>query len=320
MVLTRTLEDRIASLYRAGDSIVGGVYLGRGQEAFSAALGASLSQSDGDIFAGLIRDMAGRLAFGEALLDPARTYLGSVLGPMRGRDGNIHRGRPKEGLPAMISHLGSLVSVVNGMLLARRLRNEPMGIGATCVGDGATSTGSFHEAMNMAAVERLPLVVGVANNQFAYSTPTDRQYACDHLVDRAVGYGADGHQVDGTDLQACLETFQQAIAAARETSKPQLVVGKLLRLAGHGEHDDASYVDPTLRADPSGRDPIPVAESQVLESGAASQSDIELWRQEAITEVAEALSRAKNEPKPDAAQEDWRALASQHLIEGQPAE
>ncbi len=105
MVLARTFEDKIAALYRSG-KIVGGVYLGRGQEAFSAAQGMHLSNDNGDVFGGLIRDQAGRMAFGEPILDSARTYLGSVEGPMRGRDGNIHRGRPRKGMPAMISHLG----------------------------------------------------------------------------------------------------------------------------------------------------------------------------------------------------------------------
>lgn len=316
MLLARTLEDRIASLYRAGGKIVGGVYLGRGQEAFSTALGCTLSKSRGDIFGGLIRDMSGRLAFGEPLLDPARTYLGSVEGPMRGRDGNIHRGRPEEGMPAMISHLGSLVSVVCGMLMARRLQSAPPCVGATCVGDGATSTGSFHEAMNLAAVEGLPLVVAVANNQYAYSTPTEHQYACDHLVERAQGYGVDGHVVDGTDLGACLDTFQTAVSAALEQSEPQMVVGKLLRLSGHGEHDDAWYVDAERRESSSGRDPIPAAKQQAIDAGWASEDEISKWVEDASKRVSEAIAQAQNEPGPNAHEENWEALATGRLVEG----
>lgn len=166
MQLSRLLEERLAGLYRAGGRIVGGVYLGKGQEAFSAGLGVHL-QKGKDVYGPLIRDQAGRLAFGEPLLDSFRTYLGAITGPMRGRDGNVHRGRPKEGLPAMISHLGSLVSVVNGMLFAKRLQGRlGDGIGATSMGEGGTSTGAFHEGLNQAAVERLPLVVAVANNQY----------------------------------------------------------------------------------------------------------------------------------------------------------
>src|SRR4051812_21582723 len=186
MVLARLLDDKFAALYRAG-KIHGGVFLGRGQEALSAAIGLSLQKND--VFAPLIRDAAGRLAFGETILDAVRTYMGSALGPMRGRDGNVHRGKPQEGLLPMISHLGAMISVVNGMLLARRFKNIPGTVGATCIGDGATSTGAFHESLNQAAVEKLPLVLVIADNQYAYSTPTDRQFACKNLTDKAIGYG-----------------------------------------------------------------------------------------------------------------------------------
>src|SRR5271168_2997405 len=189
MVLSRILDDKFASLYRAG-KIQGGVFLGRGQEALSVALGLALRQ--GDIFAPLIRDGAGRLAFGEPVLDAVRTYLGSALGPMRGRDGNVHRGRPRQGLLPMISHLGAMISVVNGALMARRFKKIEGSVGAASIGDGATSTGSFHEGLNQAAVERLPLVLVVANNQYAYSTPNSRQFACRALIDKAIGYGGEG--------------------------------------------------------------------------------------------------------------------------------
>ncbi len=314
MLLARTLEDRIAGLYRAGGKIVGGVYLGRGQEAFSAALGISLEK--GDIFGPLIRDMAGRLAFGEPLLDAPRTYLGSALGPMKGRDGNIHRGRPAERLPAMISHLGSLVSVVTGMLLARRLKGEPLGVGATAIGDGGMSTGSFHEAMNVAAVEGLPLVVAVADNAYAYSTPTSRQFACDTLVDRAAGYGVCGKTVDGTDLSACLSAFQGAVARARSGEGPQMVVGRLLRLSGHGEHDDATYVSAKERTEPRGRDCLPVSEAHIRSQDWASETELEHWKADCRQSVAEAIATAQNEPGPDAIETSWAALASEHLVEG----
>src|ERR1700690_4227209 len=201
MLLARLLDDKCAGLYRAG-KIHGGVFIGRGQEALSAATGLSLKK--GDVFAPLIRDTAGRLAFGEPVLDAVRTYLGSVLGPMRGRDGNVHRGRPKEGYLPMVSHLGAMISVVNGALFARRMKGVAGTVGAACIGDGGTATGSFHEALNQAAIEKLPLVLVVANNHYAYSTPNSRQFACRDLADKAVGYGGAVHSVDGTDLEKCL--------------------------------------------------------------------------------------------------------------------
>src|SRR6266851_7517723 len=208
MLLARVLDDKFASLLRMG-KIHGGVFLGRGQEALSASLGLALRP--GDVFAPLIRDAAGRLAFGEPILDAVRTYLGSALGPMRGRDGNIHRGRPKEGLMAMISHLGAMISVVNGALLAHRFKGITGTVGAACLGEGGTSTGAFHEAVNQAAVERLPLVLVVANNHYAYSTPSERQFACRSLLDKAVGYGIKGASVDGTELSACLQVVSAAV-------------------------------------------------------------------------------------------------------------
>jgi TPP-dependent pyruvate/acetoin dehydrogenase alpha subunit len=179
MLRARLLDDKFAALYRAG-KIHGGVFLGRGQEALSAAIGVSLKKTD--VFAPLIRDTAGRLAFGETVLDAVRTYMGSSLGPMRGRDGNVHRGKPQEGYLPMISHLGAMISVVNGVLFARRFKKISGTVGAACIGDGATSTGAFHEALNQAAVEKLPLVLVVADNQYAYSTPTSFQFACDDLA------------------------------------------------------------------------------------------------------------------------------------------
>ena len=310
MLLARATEDRLASLYRAG-MIKGGVFLGKGQEALSTASAIFLQK--GDIFGPLIRDQAGRMAFGDTALDTLRTYLGSAKGPMRGRDGNIHRGRPKDGYYAMISHLGAMVPVVAGGLYARRLRGETGVVGVTSIGDGGTSTGAFHEGVNMAAVEKLPLVVVVANNQYAYSTPNNRQFACADLLDKAAGYGIAGHKCDGTDPAACLETLGQAVRAARDGQGPQMVVATLLRLVGHGEHDDSSYVDAGLRKANVGRDCIEAGKQQVEEMGLASPEEIAAWEGEAHSEVESALNKAQREKGPDPADEDWRAISTERL-------
>jgi acetoin:2,6-dichlorophenolindophenol oxidoreductase subunit alpha len=313
MLLARVLDEKFASLYRGG-KIHGGVFLGRGQEALSVSIGQQLKA--GDIFAPLIRDQAGRLAFGEPVLDAVRTYLGSRLGPMIGREGNVHRGRPKEGLVPMISHLGAMISVVNGMLFGRRMQGRGGSVGVTCIGDGATSTGAFHEALNQAAVEKLPLVLVVANNQFAYSTPNSRQFACQTLVDRALGYGVNGHEVDATDLLACLRVMGDAIERAREGGGPQLVIGQLLRLCGHGEHDDSSYIDLKLKQSPLGRDCLRVAEELLLRRNWADSTAVECWRADALRQVEEAVAMVQREPAPDPYEEDWRALCSKQLAEG----
>ncbi len=317
MLLARVLDEKFASLYRMG-KIHGGVFLGRGQEALSVSIGLGLQK--GDIFAPLIRDTAGRLAFGEPLLDSVRNYLGSPLGPMRARDGNVHRGRPKDGLFVMISHLGAMISVVNGALLAHRFKGVTGTVGATCVGDGATSTGAFHEALNQAAVEKLPLVLIVANNQYAYSTPNERQFACHSLVDKAVGYGVEGHTVDGTDLEACLKVVGKAVTRARAGEGPQLIVATLLRLCGHGEHDDASYVEPRLKSSPTGRDCLRVAEERLLKEGWADAAVMSAWRTEASQKIEEVVAKVQREAGPDPYREDWCALAAKHLSEGHGTE
>jgi pyruvate dehydrogenase E1 component alpha subunit/2-oxoisovalerate dehydrogenase E1 component alpha subunit len=313
MLRARLLDEKFAALYRAG-KMHGGVFLGRGQEALSAATGLALNKHD--VFAPLIRDQAGRLAFGETIVDAARTYLGSVLGSMRGRDGNVHRGDPRTGLLPMISHLGAMVSVVNGILFARRLKRISGTVGAACLGEGATSTGAFHEALNQAAIERLPLVLVVANNQYAYSTPTSRQFACDDLTDRAAGYGVEGHSLDGTDLTACLHTLRLAVDRARAGHGPQLVVAQLLRLCGHGEHDDASYIDPKLKDTPLGRDCMKVAREILIRHKWADHTQIIAWQNAAVHEIEVAVAQVQREPAPDPFAEKWTAISTQHLIEG----
>jgi len=312
LVLGRLLDEKFATLYRGG-KIHGGVFIGRGQEALSASIGVQLRESD--VFAPLIRDQAGRLAFKESILDAARTYMGSVLGPMRGRDGNVHRGRPTAGYIPMISHLGSTISVVNGTLFAKRMKGEKDFVGAACIGEGATSTGSFHEALNQAALENLPLVLIVANNQFAYSTPASRQFVCESISAKAPGYGVKSHQVQGNDLTACLEVVGAAISDARAGGGPQLVEAELLRLCGHGEHDDAGYISNSLKQSPLAGDCLKIAEQQLMKRGLADSAQLARWNEEAIAEIEKAIAQVQREPTPDPYQEDWCALASRHLQE-----
>lgn len=309
MLSARILENKLSSLYKAG-KIVGGVYLGRGQEAVSATLGTALTKGK-DVFAPLIRDQAGRMAFGEPAIDCLRTYLGSIEGPMRGRDGNIHRGRPAQGMPAMISHLGAQLSVVAGMLFARRIKGTlGDGVGATCIGDGATSTGAFHEGLNLAAVEKLPLVVVVANNQYAYSTPNHRQFACVDLVERARGYGINGFALDGTDLLACVSVITEAVRLARLGRGPQMVVANVLRLSGHGEHDDGFYIPTEVKESHYGRDCLQVAARQLIEGGLSTAEEITAWQEQITDQVQRAVAQAQQEHAPDPYLDDWSALST----------
>jgi TPP-dependent pyruvate/acetoin dehydrogenase alpha subunit len=205
--------------------------------------------------------------------------------------------------------------VVSGMLLGRRLQGR-LGdsVGASSIGDGGTSTGAFHEGLNMAAVEKLPVIVSVANNQYAYSTPTDRQYACESLLSRAQGYGIEGYAVDGTDLAACISVFQYAVARARAGHGPQMVVGSLLRLSGHGEHDDASYIPDTTKK--QGKDCIVLAEQVLHAQGWMSPAEVSTLRAEIQDDVEKIITQTSREPAPDPFRETWQALSTPGLAEG----
>jgi TPP-dependent pyruvate/acetoin dehydrogenase alpha subunit len=312
MLLARTLEDKLVSLYRGG-LITGGVYIGRGQEAVSVACGLFLQK--GDILSPLIRDQAGRSAFGEPLVDVTRTYLGSRQGPMRGRDGNIHRGRPRDNQLAMISHLGAMVSVTVGALLAKRFKREKNFVGLSCIGEGGMQTGSFHEGMNLAAVEQVPLVIVATNNHYAYSTPNEREFACHDLVDRAIGYGFEGYTIDGTDLTNCLDVIGGAVKRARAGRPPQLVVASILRLSGHGEHDDASYVTDEMKHQIFARDCLKVAEQTIVDLNLVSPETLREWRENATAQVDQAIATAQKEAAPEADEEDWCAVSTRRFAD-----
>jgi acetoin:2,6-dichlorophenolindophenol oxidoreductase subunit alpha len=164
-------------------------------------------------------------------------------------------------------------------------------------------------------VERLPLVLVVANNQYAYSTPTRRQFACADLMDKAVGYGVPARRVDGTDLEDCLRVLAAAVAQARAGGGPQMVVASLLRLCGHGEHDDPTYIDPLLKKSPLGRDCLKVAEERLLCEGWADADALRALRQQVTQEVDEAVATVQREPAPDPYKENWCALSTKRLTE-----
>jgi pyruvate dehydrogenase E1 component alpha subunit/2-oxoisovalerate dehydrogenase E1 component alpha subunit len=166
----------------------------------------------------------------------------------------------------------------------------------------------------MAAVEKLPVVIAVANNQYAYSTPNDRQFACGSLVSRAVGYGVEGYEVDGTDLAASLTVFKHAVSRARAGHGPQMVVGSLLRLSGHGEHDDASYIPDAAKK--QGKDCLLLAEQSFLAQDWASEEDLRQWRAEVQDEVEKAVNQTTREAAPDPFRETWQALSTPGLAEG----
>lgn len=307
MIMARAFDNKISALYKAG-KIFGGVFLGRGHEAVAAAEGVFLRKGY-DVYTPFIREQAGRCAWGDSVLETARSYFGSIHSISRGRDGNVHWGHPHEGTLMPISHLGAMASVVAGMMLAKRMQGITDAVGVVCIGDGTTSVGALHEAANLIAVEKLPIVIVVTNNQYAYSTPNSREFACASLADRGRGYGMVTHECDGTDLLQTLETMQRAITAARTGKGPQWVVAETLRMCGHGEHDDASYIPAELKAEYADKDPLDIARRQLLERGWLTEEEAAAWDEESREEVQRCVAQAQKEATPCPQDEQWVATS-----------
>src|SRR5688500_1826104 len=242
MRLTRSLEERLVNLSRQ-TKVVGGLFRSLGQEADAVGSAYALDRSKGDILSPLIRNLGSMLVQGAQPVEILKQYMAKGDSPTRGRELNIHYGVLVRGFIGQISQLGDMVPVMAGVTLSFKLRGEDR-VGLVYVGDGATSTGAFHEGINFAAVQRCPLVVVVENNGYAYSTPLTKQTAATRLVDKALGYGIPGEQADGNDVVATYEATKRAVDRARRGEGVSLVELITYRRKGHAEHDNQSYVPP----------------------------------------------------------------------------
>ena len=200
-------------------------------------------------------------------------YMARGGSPTGGKDCNLHFGDLKRGLISPISMLGALVPVMAGVGLAAKLQKKSY-VAMTYIGDGGTSTGDFHEGMNVAAVLGVPLVVVAEHNGYAYSTPTARQMKIKDLAQRAAAYGVPARIVDGNDVLAVYEASRAMIEAARAGSGPQLLEVKTFRMKGHAEHDDASYVPKELFDKWQAKDPIDRFERHLLGNGLATAEEL----------------------------------------------
>ena len=295
MLITRGIEERGHILYKQG-KIPGSFYTGRGNEA--AAVGVATAMQPEDVGTPLHRDMGVHIVRG---LEPWRVfanYMGRVDGPARGRDGNVHMADSKLGLLAMVSHLPAMLPVAVGAALAFRIRNEKR-VAIAWYGEGASARGDTHEGMNLAGVRRLPVVFICDNNQWAYSTPTHLEYACETLADRAQAYGFDGVVVDGTDVLAVYREVKRAIEKAREGGGPTLIESLTLRMEGHAVHDDAFYVPKELFEEWAKRDPIERFRAWLR--GNADMTDEEEDEVAAGVKriLNQAIERAEQSPLPD---------------------
>ncbi|MFL5556473.1 MAG: thiamine pyrophosphate-dependent dehydrogenase E1 component subunit alpha [Gemmatimonadaceae bacterium] len=240
MRLTRSLEERLVNLYRQ-TKVVGGLFRSLGQEADAVGSAYALDRSKGDVLSPLIRNLGSMLVQGAKPNEIIKQYMAKGDSPTRGRELNIHYGDLVRGFIGQISHLGDMVPVMAGVTLSFKMRKENR-VGLVYVGDGATSTGAFHEGINFAAVQRCPLVVIVENNGYAYSTPLSKQTAAKQLVDKAIGYGIAGEQADGNDVIATYEVTKRAVDRARAGGGVTLIELITYRRKGHAEHDNQSYV------------------------------------------------------------------------------
>jgi pyruvate dehydrogenase E1 component alpha subunit/2-oxoisovalerate dehydrogenase E1 component alpha subunit len=238
MRLTRSLEERLVNLYRQ-TKVIGGLFRSLGQEA--DAVGSAFALERRDVLSPLIRNLGSMLVKGAKPVEIIRQYMAKGDSPTRGRELNIHYGDLDRGFIGQISHLGDMVPVMTGVTLSFKLRGEAR-VGLVYVGDGATSTGSFHEGLNFAAVQRCPLVVVVENNGYAYSTPLARQTAVAELKDKALAYGIPGVRADGNDVLAVFDVTKEAVDRARRGEGVTLIELMTYRRKGHAEHDNQSYV------------------------------------------------------------------------------
>jgi TPP-dependent pyruvate/acetoin dehydrogenase alpha subunit len=306
MRLTRSLEERLVNLYRQ-TKVVGGLFRSLGQEA--DAVGSAYALRKGDILSPLIRNLGSMLVKGATPVEILKQYMARGDSPTRGRELNIHFGDTERGFIGQISPLGDMVPVMAGVTLSFRLRGERdpqlhaaagLPVGLVYVGDGATSTGAFHEGINFAAVQRCPLVVIIENNGYAYSTPTGKQSLVRQFADKALGYGIPGETADGNDVIATYEATRRAVDRARRGEGTSIVELMTFRRKGHAEHDNQSYVPPgQIEQWAAENDPIDRYVARLTGEGvsAAELADIDARVRREIDEATD-VAEASGTPNP----------------------
>ncbi len=293
--LTRSLEERLVNLYRQS-KVIGGLYCSLGQEGQSVASAYALEP--GDILSPLIRNVGSMLVMGATPVDLFRQYMAKGTGPSRGRDTNVHFADLAVGYLGNISHLGDMVPVMAGIALSFKLRGERR-VGLVHVGDGASSTGTFHEGINLAAVQRVPLVVIVEHNGYAYSTPTSRQTAVARLADKAKAYGVPAETVDGNDVFPVYESTKRAVERARRGEGVTLIEVVTYRRKGHAEHDDQRYQPKEEREHWAKLDPIDRYVDRLMAEGWADEAQLKAMDDRVTAELDAAVATAESEPLPD---------------------
>lgn len=297
MLMNRLLEERLVNLYRQG-KIVGGLYRSMGQEATS--VGTAYALEEGDLLSPLIRNLGSVLVRGATPRHVFSQYLGRADSPTGGKEAHLNFCLPERGIYAGTAMLSTMIPVMAGMLLADRIQGKST-VGMTYVGDGATSVGAFHEGLNFAAVQKLPLILVVENNRWAYSTPSEKQCVARTLADKALGYGMASEVVDGNDVVEVFQAARGAVARARRGDGPTLLECKTYRMKGHAEHDAQSYVSKEELAEWQERDPIARFERALDDRGLLGAEDRSRIRDEVLRLLDEDLASAEASPLPDPA-------------------
>jgi TPP-dependent pyruvate/acetoin dehydrogenase alpha subunit len=291
----RRVEERLGLLYRTG-KVVGGLYTSLGQEGIS--VGSACALEPQDWVGPLIRNLGVMLVRGVRPREAFTQYLARATSPTGGRDGNTHFGDLARRIVAPISHLGAVIPVMGGVALAAKHRGEDA-IAVTWIGDGGTSTGDFHEGVNLAAVLDVPLVVIVENNGYAYSTPTSAQTRVRDLATKADAYGIPSEIVDGNDVLAVYDATKRAADFARGGGGPALLEMKTFRMKGHAEHDDAKYVPPELFEEWKARDPLARYDRVLEAEGILTADERERRVAEVKAEIDADADFAVDSPMPD---------------------
>jgi TPP-dependent pyruvate/acetoin dehydrogenase alpha subunit len=295
MRLTRAVEDRTRTLFLQG-RVVGGVYTAQGHEA--TTVGAAMLLRDGDVIVPQHRDLGMHLTRGVSPRAIMGQWLARGNSPSLGRDGQLHIGDMHHGIVPSISMLGESLPVACGVALTLKMRKRPNIVLAPC-GDGATSTGPFHEALNFASVQKLPVVFIIENNGYAYSTPTSKEFAIENLSERAKAYGIPGESIEGNDVLAVTEAVGRAIEHVRGGNGPALVESKTFRVRGHSEADKADYVPQELREEWLKKDPIQRFQQYLFDKHILTD-DIKAQVEQKVKAVVEdAVRFAEQSPAPD---------------------
>ena len=297
MKLTRAAEGRIVKLYRQG-KVVGGVYLGTGMEATAVGSAYALDCNKGDVLFPLIRDLGAHFAFGQTPTVYYAQYLNRIGSPTKGKDGNIHLSDPSKHIVGMISHLSSMIPPAVGWALALKMKGSK-GVVMNYIGNGGAQVGDFHEGLNFAAVQKVPFVLIIENNQYAYSTPNRLQYACERLSDRAVGYGIPGYHIDGTNVLEVYETCRRAVERARAGEGPTLIEAVSMRMRGHSEHDDHKYVPKEMLEKWGRQDPIERYQAYLLAKGLLTEGSLKQLEDRINAEIDAAVENAEASPEPE---------------------